>query len=126
MSQHIFDHPGLTRAVQDTLNVRRVFGEPFERDGRLVVPVARVAGLNGAALGRGTNSGDTDGAGARGEGGSGGLAARVTPLGVYVLDGDDAQWRPALDLNRVILGGQVLAAVVGTAWALAWAVRRRR
>lgn len=131
MTERMFDHAGLTRAVQDVLNVRRVFGEPYERDGRLVVPVARVSGATGAAAGRGRNDAGAEAdsqpaTGSRGEGGSGGFAARVKPLGVYVVDDDGAHWRPALDLNRVILGGQVVGAVVGCTLALVWALRRRR
>lgn len=55
---------------------------------------------------------------------SGGYAGRVKPLGVYVITEDGTRWQPALDLNRVILGGQALGAV--TVVALAWALRRRR
>lgn len=138
MTERSFDPTGLTRAAHDTLSVRRVFGEAYERDGRLVVPVARVTGMTGA--GAGSGGGDLapgspdDGtapqvtgraAHGTGDGGGGGFAAHVRPLGVYVVDDAGAHWQPALDLNRVILGGQVLVAVVATAWALAWAVRRR-
>lgn len=55
---------------------------------------------------------------------AGGYATRVKPLGVFVIDDDGAQWQPALDLNRIILGGQVVGAVATV--ALAWALRRRR
>ena len=39
--------PTVTRAVNDTLTVRRVFGEAYERNGTLVIPVARVWGGDG-------------------------------------------------------------------------------
>lgn len=55
---------------------------------------------------------------------SGGYAGRVKPLGVYVVSAEGVRWQPALDLNRVILGGQVLGAV--SVLALSWALRRRR
>ncbi|NHT17936.1 hypothetical protein, partial [Cellulomonas sp. IC4_254] len=55
---------------------------------------------------------------------AGGYATRVKPLGVFVIDESGAQWQPALDLNRIILGGQVVGAVATV--ALAWALRRRR
>jgi hypothetical protein len=32
-------------------------------------------------------------------------------VGAYVMRGDQVDWEPALDLNRVILGGQVVAMV---------------
>ncbi|MBD7919478.1 sporulation protein [Cellulomonas sp. Sa3CUA2] len=140
MDERSFDPGSLTRAAADTFTVRRVFGEPYERDGRLVVPVARVTGMTGSGAGRGDGDvghaegdGQPDAAerpgrpGARGtgDGGGGGFAARVRPLGVYELDGEGARWHPAVDVDRAILGGQVAVTVVASVWALAWAVRRR-
>ncbi len=137
MTERRFDPGALTRAAEDTFTVRRVFGEAYERDGRLVVPVARVTGLTGSGAGGG--GGDMTPADAaddgtpvagrvahgNGDGGGGGFAAHVRPLGVVVVDDDGVHWQPTLDLDRVILGGQVVAAVVASVWALAWAVRRR-
>ncbi|UZN04962.1 spore germination protein GerW family protein [Cellulomonas sp. S1-8] len=140
MTERSFDPAGLTRVAQDTFTVRRVFGEAYERDGQLVVPVARVTGLTGA--GAGSGGGDVTpgadhgteqregGPGGRaahgtGDGGGGGFAAHVTPVGVFVVDDDGAHWRPAVDVNRVVLGWQVVATLVGCVGALAWAVRRR-
>jgi hypothetical protein len=31
------------------------------------------------------------------------------PLGAFVVKGDDVSWRPAVDVNRVILGSQIVA-----------------
>src|SRR6202022_2270808 len=39
--------------TRDTLTVRRVYGEPIERDGMLVVPVASVTAGGGAGAGEG-------------------------------------------------------------------------
>lgn len=135
MSEHRFDPTSLMRSADDTLTVRRVFGEAYERDGALVVPVARVSGVvgTGTATGDGGVSGprrdDERGRGAgpygTGDAGGGGFGTHVKAVGVFVVDDDGAHWHPALDLNRVILGGQLVGAVVGCALALAWAVRRR-
>jgi uncharacterized spore protein YtfJ len=108
------DLAALTRAADDALTVRRVFGEPYTADGALVVPVASVLGSHGLA-GAGTTARAAD---------AGALGVRVRPLGVYVIRGERVTWQPALDLNRVILGGQVAGAVI--ALALAVALRRRR
>lgn len=66
----------------------------------------------------------------RGQAAAGGFATHTRPLGVYVVRDGDVSWQPALDLNRVILGGQIVGALVGTALAitlpLARALRRRR
>ena len=32
-------------------------------------------------------------------------------MGAYLIRGDDVAWRPAVDLNKVIIGGQVVAIV---------------
>jgi hypothetical protein len=81
--------------VRDTLTVRQVFGEPYERDGVLVVPVARVAG--GAGGGGGGNP--TEG------GSGGGFALEARPVGVYVVRDGEVSWRPAVDVTRIALGG---------------------
>ncbi len=51
---------------------------------------------------------------------------RVVAKGVYVVDDAGVRWQPALDLNRVILGGQALGAVVAFSAALAWGLSRLR
>jgi uncharacterized spore protein YtfJ len=96
--------------ARDTLTVRRVFGEPIERDGTLVVPVAHVRGGAGAGSGESTRP---DGeAGRIGGGGGGGWGADARPVGVYVISNGEVSWQPVVDVNRVILGGQI-ALVVG-------------
>jgi uncharacterized spore protein YtfJ len=92
------DAKEILEQARDALTVRRVFGEPIEREGVLVVPVARLMG------GAGSGSGE--------EGGGGGWGGAAVPAGVYVIDGQDVRWQPAVDVNRAILGGQV-AFVVG-------------
>jgi uncharacterized spore protein YtfJ len=83
--------------ARDQLTVRRVFGEPIERDGVTIVPVARLRGGGGA--GRGTE-GDRDGWG-------GGWGATARPVGAYVIKGDSVTFQPAIDVNRIVLGGQI-------------------
>jgi hypothetical protein len=33
------------------------------------------------------------------------------PAGAFVIRGDDVAWRPAIDVNRIVLGAQVIALV---------------
>lgn len=75
-----------------------VFGEPIERDGAMFLPVAKVAGGGGGGN-------DTEGNG----GGGFGLTAR--PAGLFVIRDGGATWQPAVDLTRVILGGQLVLVV---------------
>jgi uncharacterized spore protein YtfJ len=87
--------------ARDAITVRRVFGEPYERDGLTVIPAARVQG----GVGGGTGEGD------QGKGTGGGYGVNAKPLGAFVIRGDDVVWRPAVDVNRMILGGQIVAIV---------------
>ena len=89
----------MLRGTRDALKAHIVYGEPIERDGMLVVPAARVVGGGGGG-------GDTAG------NGGGGFGLTATPAGAWTIRGGDVEWRPAVDLNRVILGGQVVAIVL--------------
>ena len=80
------------------MDAKQVFGAPIERDGVLFVPAAKVRGGGGAG-------GDTEG------NGGGGFGLTAKPAGMYVIKDGDAEWRPALDLNRVIIGGQLVGIV---------------
>lgn len=88
--------------MRDTMTVKQVFGESYERDGVTVIPVATVRG------GGGGGGGEQDGEG-KGAGGGFGMTAR--PAGVYVIKGEDVKWIPAFDMNRVIMGGQIVGII---------------
>jgi uncharacterized spore protein YtfJ len=94
----------MMRNMADNATVRTVFGEPVTEDGITLIPVAKVSG--GAGGGGGTGP-DQKGQEARGTGGGIGLSAR--PVGAYVIRDGRVSWRPAVDVNRVILGGQIVA-----------------
>src|SRR2546421_1734945 len=87
-------------AISRTMSVHAVFGEPIERDGVTIIPVAQVGGFGG-----GRGGGDKD----ENSGGGGGFGAGSRPLGVFVVKGEDVRWQPAVNVNRAILGGQVVA-----------------
>jgi uncharacterized spore protein YtfJ len=95
-------HDVLSQA-RDAITVRRVFGEPYEKDGVTVIAAASVRG--GAGGGGGESPADQ----ASGSGGGFGLSAR--PVGMYVIRGDAVTWEPALDVTRIAIGGQILGAV---------------
>jgi hypothetical protein len=56
-------------------------------------------------MGGGGGGGDTEG------NGGGGVGVRARPAGAWVIRGGDALWKPAFDLNRTILVGQLIALV---------------
>jgi uncharacterized spore protein YtfJ len=89
--------------ARDTLTVKRVFGEPYEKDGLTIIPAARILGGAGGGSGE-----DPQGQG-RGTGSGFGLTAR--PVGAFVVREGELRWRPAVDVTRIVLGGQVVAVV---------------
>jgi uncharacterized spore protein YtfJ len=87
--------------ARDALTVKRVFGDPYEKNGVTVIPAASVRGGAGGGSGEGPEG--------NGKGGGGGFGLTARPAGAYVIRGDQVTWQPAVDVNRIILGAQVLA-----------------
>ena len=87
--------------AKDAITVRRVFGDAYEKDGVTVIPAARVQGGAGGGSGEGPEG--------QGRGSGTGFGVNAKPAGVFVVRGDDVSWRPAVDVNKVILGGQIVA-----------------
>ena len=77
----------------------------------------RVAGGAGGGGGQGSHEGDTG----RGFGTGFGVQARA--IGVYEVRGSNVVWKPAVDVNRLARGGQILG---GIAIVCATLVLRRR
>jgi uncharacterized spore protein YtfJ len=89
--------------VRDTLTVKRVFGEPFEKDGVTIIPAAQVQGGAGGGSGE-----DPQG---QGKGSGSGYAMTARPVGAFIVRNGELSWQPAVDVNRIVLGGQVVAIV---------------
>ncbi len=94
------------RGVRDTLSVRRVFGDPYTIDGTTIVPVARIAGGGG-----GGGGGGTDADSGEGHGFGTGFGLRARPIGVYEIRSGQLTWRPTIDVDRLVRGGQLLAGI---------------
>ncbi len=97
-------------AVSDSLTVKRVFGDPYEVNGSTIIPVAAVRGGGGGGGGGGSDSV----ADQSGSGGGVGFGINARALGVVVVTDGVATWTPTVDVNRIVLGGQLvgLAAIV--------------
>jgi uncharacterized spore protein YtfJ len=93
---------GLVNGVRDMITVKRVYGDPFEKNGLTVIPAAAVRGGGGGGEGR-------RGEGETGTGGGFGVTAR--PVGAWIIEDGKVTWKPAVDVNKVILGGQTVALV---------------
>lgn len=80
--------------AKDSITVKRVYGEPYEKDGLTVIPAAVVSGGAGGGGGH-------DEKGQEGEGGGFGVNGR--PAGAYVIKDGQVSWRPAVDPNRIVM-----------------------
>ena len=104
-------------AAKDAITVRRVYGDPYEKDGMTIIPAAHVAGGGGGG-------GGSDESGQEGSGAGFGVSAR--PAGAYVVKDGQVAWRPAVDVNRVIaVAGAVVIAFLVTRARIAKARAKR-
>ncbi|HWO50930.1 MAG TPA: hypothetical protein VNN23_05000 [Ornithinibacter sp.] len=83
--------------VGDQLGIRRVFGEPVERDGLVVIPVAVAIGGGGGGSGP-----DEQGSGA-------GFGGMVRGIGVYAISNGQVRFIPAIDTTALAAMGVLLA-----------------
>ncbi len=109
----------LISGTRDAVSVRRVYGDPYEKNGFTVIPAATVRGGGGAGQ-------DEREDGKSGTGGGFGLVAR--PTGAWIIENGRVTWKPAIDVNRVVVGGQVvgLTALLVAGRLLARRPQRRR
>jgi uncharacterized spore protein YtfJ len=91
-------------AVKDTTTVSRVFGESYQVGGVTIVPVATARGGGGGGGGEGTPPGGEG----TGTGAGLGFGVTVRPVGAYIVKDGEVSWQPAIDVVRIVLGGQLL------------------
>jgi uncharacterized spore protein YtfJ len=87
--------------ARDAITVKRVFGEPYEKNGVTVIPAAKVQG------GAGGGAGESPEGQGKGSGSGFGISAR--PAGAYVIKEGEVTWQPAVDVNRAVAVGGVVA-----------------
>jgi len=95
----------IAELVQLHANAKQVYGDPVERDGTTIIPVARVNwGFGGGGLGRGAA-----------ERGGGGGGARAIPAGYIELRDGTSRFRPIVDATGVatLIATAIAGAVVG-------------
>ncbi len=109
--------PDFVERARDVFTVRRVYGDPVEVDGVVVVPAATVSGGGGGGTG-------IEPDGRQGNGGGFGIHAR--PAGALVIRGDDVRWEAAPDPERRIVAVAVVAVVGILAMRSLLKPRRRR
>jgi uncharacterized spore protein YtfJ len=93
----------ILNAAKDTITVKHVFGEPYESNGVVVIPAARIGG--------GAGGGGSEGPEDQGHGEGSGFGISAKPAGAFVIRGDKVAWQPSVDVNRIVLGAQVVVVV---------------
>jgi uncharacterized spore protein YtfJ len=94
----------VSQMVGEKATVTTVFGDPVERDGITIVPVARARFGFGAGGGGGARGGE------HGSGGGGGGGALVSPAGYIELRGGTAEFKrisSPIDLFAVIAAASI-------------------
>lgn len=84
----------LMGSARDVLTVKKVYGEPYEKDGLTVIPAAAIRGGAGGGTGH-------DEKGQEGEGGGFGMTG--SPAGAYIVKDGKLTWVPAVDPNRIFV-----------------------
>jgi len=102
-----------------------VFGEPIERGGVTVIPVAKArwgfGGGGGRPLARAAEAADERPGGREGEGSGGGGGVAVVPVGFIEVRDDGARFRRIIDEGAIV----ALAAMALVASAIGWRITAR-
>jgi uncharacterized spore protein YtfJ len=97
----------LLSGAREAMTARRVYSDPIEQDGVVVIPAAAVSGGGGGG-------GDNE------DNGGGGFGLRARPVGAYVIRDGEVTWKPAIDPFRLTVGWQIVAGIAALAlWSLA-------
>lgn len=102
---------GLAQRLGITANAKNIFGEPVERDGVTVIPVAKASYAFGGGGGEKENE--------RGSGGGGGVT--VNPIGYIELKDGETRFRPTRDWISLL---PMLAATAPIILLSVWRIKR--
>ncbi len=93
----------IAEVIQVHANAKQVYGDPVERDGTTIIPVAKIQwGFGGGGMGQGAA-----------ERGGGGGGARALPAGFIMIKDGNAEFRPYHDArDAALLAGVALAGLV--------------
>ncbi len=95
--------PEVLDEVRSSIEAKRVYADPVHEDGVTVVPAATV---------RGGGGGGSDDEGQSG----GGFGLAGSPAGAWVVKEGEVTWKPAVDVTKVVLLGELTAIVGLLAW----------
>jgi uncharacterized spore protein YtfJ len=98
--------------AKDSIGAKAVFGAPYEKNGLTIIPAAQFMGGAGGGEGQAPAAGETEASvqtAMTGSGGGYGVSGK--PTGAFVIKGDKVSWVPAVDVNRLMLGFQIVMVV---------------
>lgn len=84
--------------ARDAMTVKRVYGDPIERDGIMVIPAAKVTGGGGGGSDSESNGG-------------GGFGVSAKPAGAWIIRDGQVEWQPAVDATRIATMGMLVAII---------------
>jgi len=99
--------------IDEKATVRTVFGEPIQKNGRIIIPVAKVAYGFGFGGGRNVEKEQQEEESNEGAGGGGGVWVR--PVAILEVNERETRIRPIVDVTRVAVAGMLLVA-----WNVFW------
>ena len=79
----------MIRGVHDALAARRVYGDPIEKNGTVIVPAAVMRGGGGGGS-------DSD------HNGGGGFGVEARAIGAFVIRDDRVRFEPTVDVTRIV------------------------
>lgn len=108
--------------IRQLFTVERVYGEPIEVMGKMIIPVAQIAASGGGGGGEGEGPADAAGSAAgagkeaaqvmqHGSGMGFGFGGTARPVGFMVVDGDKTTWVPIVNPEKIAL--KALSVVTG-------------
>ena len=93
----------MLKGVHDALAAKRVYGDPIERDGVVLVPAAAVRGGGGGGSDERSNGG-------------GGFGLQARSVGVYVIEDGYVRFEPTVDVTRIAIASLIALTVVAFLW----------
>ena len=90
-------------AFLETADVSKVYGNPVEHEGSLIVPAAEVVAGMGFGAGFGSGSPVDEDYGGAGGGGGGGGKVFARPVAVIIADNNGVRVEPVMDPTKVAL-----------------------
>ncbi|PKW12835.1 hypothetical protein [Saccharopolyspora spinosa] len=101
----------ILETLAERLGKRQVFGEPVQQGDTTLLPVARVRSGGGRHRHR--------------DDGGFGIGMEASPVGAFSISaGGKVAWHPAVNVNKIVWGGQLALATALVAIAIAF--RRKR